>query len=439
VIADVPVAGIAAGDYPSGLEVSFDGDLYNLPASGQGSLRIDSAPTTLTIQAPTGGVFGEPLTMSATLAANVPHPAEGIVTFVVDGSSVGSFDLAVQPVFTGTTALGNLAVGSHTIEAVYAGTSNIIGSRSSIATVVVSKASAAVNLTAAPSPSGYQEPVLLRAAIGPLAPGSGVPTGTVTFMVDGAAIGTGSLALVNGESVATLTTSNLSVGIRSISADYSGDGNFNTVSGAAASHTVNTRAESTTTEVFVPASALVDSPVGLEAVVTTASGNSALAGTVEFSEGEIVLGATPVTLSVGKWRAMLTRRFPTLGVRQIRARFVPSGTLSSSTSLPAMISIYDEAQGAPAVTTTSLSVARRASAGEPVTATVTVKSKRTVPPGAVEFHVDGVRAGTAALVNGNASFTFTGLSIGVHQIVAVYAGAPGFTGSTSAVDVTVSK
>jgi hypothetical protein len=112
VIADVPVAGIAAGDYPSGLEVSFDGDLYNLPASGQGSLRIDSAPTTLTIQAPTGGVFGEPLTMSATLAANVPHPAEGIVTFVVDGSSVGSFDLAVQPVFTGTTALGNLAVGS---------------------------------------------------------------------------------------------------------------------------------------------------------------------------------------------------------------------------------------------------------------------------------------------------------------------------------------
>ena len=55
------------------------------------------------------------------------------------------------------------------------------------------------------------------------APGSGTPTGTVTFKDGAATLGTGPL---NGSGQATFTTSSLGIGPHSITAAYGGDANF---------------------------------------------------------------------------------------------------------------------------------------------------------------------------------------------------------------------
>jgi Bacterial Ig-like domain (group 3) len=55
-------------------------------------------------------------------------------------------------------------------------------------------------------------------------PGTGVPTGTITFMDGNTSLGTVAL---NAAGVAALTTSALSAGTHQIVAAYSGDTNFN--------------------------------------------------------------------------------------------------------------------------------------------------------------------------------------------------------------------
>ena len=61
------------------------------------------------------------------------------------------------------------------------------------------------------------------ATVTAVAPGSGTPTGTVTFMDGATTLGT---ATLNGRR-GTFTTSTLAVGAHSITAVYGGDGNFN--------------------------------------------------------------------------------------------------------------------------------------------------------------------------------------------------------------------
>jgi hypothetical protein len=67
------------------------------------------------------------------------------------------------------------------------------------------------------------QPVTFTARILPVAPGAGLPTGSVTFVIDGVVRGT--VGLVNG--IAKLTLPNgLSVGTHNIRVVYSGDANF---------------------------------------------------------------------------------------------------------------------------------------------------------------------------------------------------------------------
>src|SRR5262249_23723077 len=75
--------------------------------------------------------------------------------------------------------------------------------------------------------------VTFTATVSAVAPGAGIPTGTVQFRdssVSGGTFNIGPLVpLVNG--VATVTESNLSPGNHTITAIYSGDGNFNPSTG----------------------------------------------------------------------------------------------------------------------------------------------------------------------------------------------------------------
>ena len=72
----------------------------------------------------------------------------------------------------------------------------------------------------------------LTAKVTAIAPGAGLPTGTVTFKDGATTLGSGTLANVGGTATATFTTSSLSAGSHPITATYGGDASFLTSTSA---------------------------------------------------------------------------------------------------------------------------------------------------------------------------------------------------------------
>ena len=72
--------------------------------------------------------------------------------------------------------------------------------------------------------------VTFTATVSAVAPGAGVRTGSVQFRIDGTNVVP--TVDLNASGQATMTTSTLAVGSHTVSAVYSGDGNFNTSTSA---------------------------------------------------------------------------------------------------------------------------------------------------------------------------------------------------------------
>jgi hypothetical protein len=81
-------------------------------------------------------------------------------------------------------------------------------------------------VTAAVNPSLFGQPVIITVTVKP-PPGTGTPTGVVTFLADnGLSIGTATLSTTGGLTTATFTIGILAPGSYLITAAYSGDGDF---------------------------------------------------------------------------------------------------------------------------------------------------------------------------------------------------------------------
>ena len=148
---------------------------------------------------------------------------------------------------SGTLALGvathaasSLAVGAHSITAVYRGDGNFSTLTSSVLTETVTVTVPATittvtTLTASPDPLADGQPATLTATVTP-AP-TGTPAGIISFYSGTTLLGTGSL---NASGVATFTTSSLVVGADSITAVYPGNAGFAASTSSAVSETVTT-------------------------------------------------------------------------------------------------------------------------------------------------------------------------------------------------------
>jgi streptogramin lyase len=98
-------------------------------------------------------------------------------------------------------------------------------------------------ITSSANPSVFGQAVTFTATVSATPPGSGTPTGTVTFFDNGTAMGAGSL---NGSGVATFTTSTLSLGTHPITASYAGDSNFTGSTSGTLSQVINNPAPTLT-------------------------------------------------------------------------------------------------------------------------------------------------------------------------------------------------
>jgi subtilase family serine protease len=188
-------------------------------------LSLHDSYTTVTSSA-SPAVAGQPLTFTATVSSSDGgNPANGLVVF--DGVEAGT---SIGVNMTGDTAACNgsfAAPGSYTITAWYNGNSTTQISLGSFTQVVTPKNTTTV-LTANPLAGTYGDPVTLKATVAAVAPGTGTPTGTVTFdtvSTNGNLIPMGASTLTNG--TASYTTSKLPMGTNYLEAVYSGDSTSN--------------------------------------------------------------------------------------------------------------------------------------------------------------------------------------------------------------------
>jgi hypothetical protein len=286
-------------------------------------------------------------------------------------------------------------------------------------------------LTSSGNTTNLGQAVTFTATVTPASSGTNAPTGTATFRDGNTVLGSGAL---DGNEVATFTTTALPAGSQSVTVTYDGDANFTASSSAPVNQTVNPLATATTVAGFPNPSAL-GQPVTLTAVVTpSTAGPFTAGGTVTFYDGATQLG-DPVAVVGGT--ASETTAALSVGAHSIKAVYTGDANFvgSTSTALTHVVALP--------TTTVSLTNSPPAlTVGQAVTftATVTPTSGSGTPTGTVTFQEGATVLATVSLNGGVATFGTTSLAAGTHSISATYNGDANYTASTSpAVTETVNK
>jgi hypothetical protein len=209
---------LVTGDF--NLDGALDLAVAN-PGSNTVSILLNLQGTAIGFTPPGTSIFGQSVTLTATVTASVPNSIAptGTVTFENGSTILGSPNLSGGSASISTSSL---PVGTDSLTAVYSGDSNY-QPHTVYASITVSsaagKATPSVVVTANPASANLNESVTLTSTV---SGAGGVPTGTVTFFSGTTQLGS---ATLNG-GVATYATSSLAAGTDSITASYSGDSNF---------------------------------------------------------------------------------------------------------------------------------------------------------------------------------------------------------------------
>ena len=381
-------------------------------------------------------VFGQSVTFTATVAPVAPATGTptGTVSFFDGGNAIaGCSNIALSggQAQCATTAL---SVGSHTITAQYSGNTNLNASSGSLASPqIVNKANTSVSVASSANPSVFGQSVNLTATISVTSPGNGSPTGTVSFLDGGNPIaGCTSVAVSGGQAVCATTA--LGVGNHTITAQYSGDGNFN---GATGSLTGNPQVvNKANTSVSVASSqnpSVFGQSITLTATIAvTAPGAGTPTGTVSFLDGgNTIAGCSNVAISGGQ--AQCVTAALGAGNHTITAQYGGDGNFNTSTgSLTGNPQVVNKAN-----TSVNLTSSLNPSAlGQSVTFTATISviaPGAGTPTGTVQF-LDGGNpiAGctSVAISGGQAQCSTAALTAGNHTITAQYGGDGNFNTAT---------
>ena len=378
---------------------------------------LGKAQTTTTLTTGTNYTLGQTATVTAEVTSTA-SPLTGSVIFTVDGIDQPQVGLNAGKA---SLALPNLTLGNHTVSATYSGTDNFAVSTATLATgIAIGKATPSLVTTSSPNPSVLGQPTNFTATLTSI---GGTPSGTVIFTVNGTDL---PAATLNGSGTATVSGPALAVGNYPVTARYSGDTNFNSVTGALPGGQTVSKANTSLTVTSNNTSVPFGSSSMFTATVSpVAPGAGTPDGTVIFS---IDGTAQPAATLNGSGIASITRAGLAVGTHTVTAAYAgtasfnpSSGTLSGGQAVVA------------AASTTTLTIApTTASFGDSAVATATVGAANGTPAGAVIFTVNSVDSQPVSLVAGVASFTLPNLTVQTYTIGARYTGATGYTSSAAA-------
>ncbi|MDX3240124.1 Ig-like domain repeat protein, partial [Streptomyces sp. ME03-5709C] len=224
---------------------------------------------------------------------------------------------------SGQACITSASLTPGTITATYNGDTCRAGSAGTVAVSVVPATSTTV-LAVSPNPSVCGQPLTLTATVTVVPPGTGVPSGSVTFFDGNTPLGT---AMVVGNTATLLLPGGLGAGTHSLVAVYSGNSCVASSAGSALA-TVG-KAGSTTVLTTTPNPSLSGQTVTMTATVSAAApGGGTPTGTVTFFDGLTPIGTAPVVGGV----ATLTKSNFSVGVHTLTASYSGSTCNNPSTS-----------------------------------------------------------------------------------------------------------
>ncbi|WP_030835473.1 beta strand repeat-containing protein [Streptomyces hygroscopicus] len=392
--------------------------------------------TTTVTSTPNPSVFGQSVTYTATVTGITAGSAPfGDVTFVLAGGpTLGPVTLTATGPDSGTASVtdSSLAVGSHLVTATFVNSTQPLDNSSGTTIQQVNLAATTTTVSSVPPAPVCGQTVTLTAHVAAVPPGSGTPTGTVTFIIsaDGPTV-TGTL---DGSGNASVTVPGLAVGAHQVAAFYNGDTDFAASNSPLVPLTVNP-ASSTTTLTVSPASPVCGTAVTLCAqVAVVAPGTCTPTGTVTFS----VAGGPTLTGTLdGTGQACVTTSAIPVGTHAVTATYGGNGDVAGSSGTGSVT----VGQG---VSTTSVTVTPAAPVcGEAITicAQVSVALPSTcTPTGTVTFAITGGPTLTGTLDGtGQACVTTSALTTGSYTVTATYGGSADVAGSSGSAPITVGQ
>ena len=322
----IPNIDIEPPDGSHTFKIIYSGDAnFSAVTSNVMTLDLTKAPSSISLDAnPATAVFGQTVVLRASITA------QGVLagsTQFMEGSSVLLSVLGTASDHTASTPISSLAVGAHSIKAVYAGDTLHTGSTSQNVTVTVNKAASAVQLASSLNPSQPGQLVTLTATVNVQSPGGGTATGSVQFLDGGAALGTAALS----GGVTSFSTSSLASGTHNITAVYSGDGNVNASTSTAALQTVASPGKASTAVVATVSSntSVFGQTVSVSAAVSgSASSNAQPTGSAQLLDG----AAVAATATVSGGNAQFTVGTLTAGAHSLTVLYAGDGNFNGSSS-----------------------------------------------------------------------------------------------------------
>jgi hypothetical protein len=400
------------------ITASYSGDANNEANTSPVLTQVVKLAVTLTLSAsPNPSVVSAAVVLSAT-ATSTGTPT-GMVTYY-DGTTVlGTAYVTGSGVASFTTY--QLAVGTHSLSAQYAGDPSNESATSNTVTDIVQQATSLTTLASSNATTTVGLPVTFTATVVSL--NGPAPTGSVQFTDGTTVLGTVNLT---GSGTAALTLSSLAPGSHKIVANYSGDtNNASSVSSTLTETILQIGTTITATSNANPVSA--GGALQLTAYVVMASGATAdgpITGTVGFTDGSYALGYAAVD---NTGHATISINTLSVGTHAIVATYAGNTNYASSTSS----ALSQGVQSTPTTTTISSS-ASPTLAGKPVTFTITVTSSTAIPTGSVVILNGAATLGQATLnAQGVATFVTSSLTVGTHTISASYGGDSNYLASTS--------
>lgn len=388
--------------------------------------------------------IGQTVIFSATVAAaSGSGTPTGTVQFMDGAANLGS-PVAVG----GSLSTASLSVGSHSITAVYSGDSVFTGSVSQVLVEVVNHTSTTTTVSVDPTSTvSYGGTTKFNVTVTPTS-GSPLPTGTVQYVLDGVNFG----SPVN-KNPGQFVVQALAAGTHTLSAVYNGDTNFASSTAPAIQFTINKAAPNTLPFTTSQNPAPLGSPVtftarlggvnqpsqfgnvvfatlpptGQATLLDTNSSAIAVASLVADPSQSPTPTATPTfagitTLTAGQHTLHISYTGDSNYISLVSSGSSLTETIQASTATSVTSSLNPSTQYTDVTFTAQVSSA----GGIPAAGTVSFN----------EGSVSNVIGVGPINASGVATITTHALSIGSHDIFAVYSGSggvtPTFLGSTAA-------
>ena len=411
---------------------------------------VGTIPATLALTASAASVAvnnSVTFTVTVTPTQATSLTPSGTVTFLINGASIADCPaVKVNASAKAFCTTKTLTASSAAIKASYSGDPSFTASNSPISlTEPVTKLAATLSMASVPSSSTVDQSVTFTTGFTGTAISPTVPTGTVSFTINGAASSDCPATTLNASGQATCTTSSLIYPADKVIATYVGDSNFSVTATSGTFTVAQTVAKATaqTTVTSSSPTSAVNQNVTFTATVVAPGGTSAPiqpTGSVTFTQGSTTLcssvalsSADPATASC---TYMFTKAIASPGVA-ITATFSGdsnflAGTPGSTTQIVGSAGSRTTLASAPnpstvnqQVTFTANVTAAGSGSATPSSGTV-VFSNAATNPSTIYCASQALTSGTPVTCN----YTFTGP--GTFNVVASFISTdPAFGNSTS--------